>query len=132
MIDDPPQSSEAILEFIDTLKVEACTSPGMSSARMWRVKHFGFHIGALAGDPIPLPPDHTENFDCAGVIPTGATFLAVTTRKKRWKIYASSKTEKRWLQSLGLEQAVFPTRREALKHLKLGLRGCYERAQRCG
>jgi hypothetical protein len=127
MNDDPPQSIDAILELIDTLGVESCASHGLSSARFWRVKHFSFHIGALAGEPISLPPGYAEDFKGIGVIPPGVSILAVTSRKREWKIYASGKSEKRWLQSLGLDQAVFPTRREALEQLKLGLRSTYER-----
>jgi len=126
---DESLSTGATLELIDTLGVESDTAPGMSTARFWRVKHFGFYIGALAGDPIPLPPGYAEDFKGIGVIPHNASILAVTSRKRKWKIYASRETEKRWLQSLGLDQAVFPTRREALEHLKLGLRGIYEKAR---
>src|SRR4051812_5640305 len=121
-MNDESLNSEAILELIETLAVESHAPHGMSTARFWRVKHFGFSIGALAGDPIPLPPGHAEDFKGIGVIPPNASMLAVTSRKRRWKIYASRETEQRWLQSLGLDQAVFPTRREALKHLKLALR----------
>ena len=57
------------------------------------------------------------------MIPKGAKFFAITSQRRKWKIYASRPKQKRWLASLGLDEAVFPTRRDALAQLKEALKG---------
>lgn len=39
-----------------------------------------------------------------------------------WKVYSLRDKEKAWLKSVGLCDAVFPTRRDAVSHLKEALK----------
>ena len=100
--------------------------PGEKTAGVWRVTNSNFYIGRLAGDPIVLPPSEQlkEHFpELAVAFPDGATLLAVTVGSRNWKIYSINPASTSWLAHLGLDKAVFPTRRDALEHLKEALKG---------
>jgi hypothetical protein len=111
---------------IDELRPQRA-AVGSSSARFWRLGESPFYIGVLQQRPIPLGEKAHELFPG---FPKGASLLAITARGRRWKIYSIQPKQTKWLRTIGLDDAVFSTRREAVWHLKEALKGLIAQTRR--
>lgn len=114
---------EELRAYIDQATLKRTAAPGKSTARFWRFDESNFYIGTLHQDPLLIAPGEPVKVPWyPEPLPEQTLVAAFTIKQRRWKIYSTVNEDKAWLKSLGLYDAVFPSRQEALWHLKEALK----------